>query len=124
MTENERLTHSRMSGIFGGYWTAASKTELLNRLAEYENTGLAPDQVRALANNTYLERQRSELADRLIRWLANCAQVTEGFSCDRCDYQTWCDSPDTIMEPVTIMAPVDALVDLRKYLEGGDDDRA
>ena len=61
MTENERLTHPRMNGLFGGYWTAASKTELLNRLAEYENTGLAPDQVRVLANNAYLERQRSEL---------------------------------------------------------------
>lgn len=123
MTENERLTHSRMSGIFGGYWTAASKTELLNRLAEYENTGLAPDQVRALANNAYLDQQRSALADRLCRWLANCANVTEGSSCARCDYQTWCDSPDTNMVSA-VMMPLDAVEDLRKYLDGGDDDRA
>ena len=122
MTENERLTHSRMSGIFGGYWTAASKTELLNRLAEYENTGLAPDQVRALANNTYLERQRSELADRLFRWLANCTHVTEGSNCHRCDYETWCDSPDTVMLGATVMVPADAVEDLRKYLGGGDDE--
>ena len=118
MTENERLTHSRMSGIFGGYWTSASKTELLNRLAEYENTGLAPDQVRVLANNTYLDQQRSALADRLIRWLANCAKVTESSSCDRCDYQTWCDSPDTVMAPASVMVSAEAMEDLRKYLEG------
>ena len=116
MTENERLTHPRMSGIFGGYWTAASKTELIDRLAEYENTGLAPDQVRVLANNTYLERQRSELADRLIRWLANCAKVIEGSSCDRCDYQTWCDVGDLAR------VPVEAMEDLRKYLEGEKDE--
>lgn len=118
MTENERLTHSRMSGIFGGYWTAASKTELLNRLAEYENTGLAPDQVRALANNTYLERQRSELADRLIRWLGACIPVDKGSPCSGCDYFGRCESRDSVR------VPVEAMEDLRKYLEGGDDDRA
>ena len=34
----ERLTHERCSGIKTGYWSAAKKDELIERLAEYENT--------------------------------------------------------------------------------------
>ena len=117
MTENERLTHSRMSGIFGGYWTAASKTELLNRLAEYENTGLAPDQVRALANSRYAD-QHDALANRLRRWLAACIPADKDSPCSDCDYFGRCEDMDTVR------VPVEAMEDLRKYLEGGDDDRA
>jgi len=118
MTENERLTHSRMSGIFGGYWTAASKTELLNRLAEYENTGLAPDQVRALANQRFAD-QHDAIAGRLRRWLAVCIPMGDGCAaCSDCDYFDRCEGMDLVR------VPVEAMEDLRKYLEGGDDDRA
>lgn len=41
----KRLTHERCSGIKTGYWTAAKKEELINRLAEYENTELTPEQI-------------------------------------------------------------------------------
>ena len=44
----ERLTHERCSGIKPGYWSPAKKDELVQRLAEYENTGYTPEEVREL----------------------------------------------------------------------------
>lgn len=116
MTENERLTHSHMSGIFGGYWTSASKTELLNRLAEYENTGLAPDQVRALANSRFAD-QHDALAGRLRRWLANCLPEDDnGSNCSDCDYFDRCEGANFLI------VPAEAMEDLRKYLGGEKDE--
>lgn len=48
MTENERMTHQRANGIKDGYWSAATKAELVQRLAEYEDTGLEPGEIRQL----------------------------------------------------------------------------
>lgn len=44
----ERLTHKRVNGIKTGYWSASKKEELVQRLVEYENTGLTPEQVQQL----------------------------------------------------------------------------
>ena len=41
----ERLTHERVNGIKTGYWSAATKETLLQRLAAYENTGLEPEEI-------------------------------------------------------------------------------
>lgn len=49
MTENERMTHKRASGIKSGYWSPNKKEELVQRLAAYEDTGLEPREVQALA---------------------------------------------------------------------------
>ena len=38
----ERMTHERCNGIKTGYWSAATKEALVQRLALYENTGLEP----------------------------------------------------------------------------------
>ena len=35
----ERLTHERVNGIKTGYWSAATKEVLVQKLAAYENTG-------------------------------------------------------------------------------------
>lgn len=48
MTENERMTHQRLNGIKDGYWSAATKAELVQRLAAYEDTGLEPGEIRQL----------------------------------------------------------------------------
>lgn len=48
MTENDRLTHKRANGIKDGYWSAATKERLVQRLAEYENTGLEPLEIMQL----------------------------------------------------------------------------
>ena len=49
MTENERMTHKRASGIKTGYWSPNKKEELVQRLAAYEDTGLEPREIQALA---------------------------------------------------------------------------
>ena len=41
-----RLTHKRESGIKTGYWSPNKKQELIDRLAEYESTGLSPEQLK------------------------------------------------------------------------------
>ena len=41
----ERLTSWRVNGIKTGYWSAASKEEVVQRLAAYENTGLEPKEI-------------------------------------------------------------------------------
>lgn len=44
----ERLTHPRSSGIKTGYWSPNKKGELIERLAAYEDTGLAPQEIYGL----------------------------------------------------------------------------
>ena len=41
----KRLTHERVNGIKTGYWSAATKETLLQRLAAHENTGLEPEEI-------------------------------------------------------------------------------
>ena len=44
----ERLTHERVNGIKTGYWSPAKKQELVDRLAEYENTGMEPEEIKKM----------------------------------------------------------------------------
>lgn len=44
----ERLTHERVNGIKTGYWSAATKEVLVQKLAAYENTGYEPDEIRTI----------------------------------------------------------------------------
>ena len=44
----ERLTALRCSGIKSGYWSTAQKDELVQRLGQYEDTGLTPEEIKAL----------------------------------------------------------------------------
>lgn len=46
----DRLTNERSNGIKTGYWSPARKDELIERLAEYENTGLTPQEIEWLKN--------------------------------------------------------------------------
>ena len=41
----DRLTHKRSNGIKTGYWSPEKKEKLIERLAEYENTGLTPQEI-------------------------------------------------------------------------------
>lgn len=43
-----RLTHSRSSGIKTGYWSPEFKETLVQRLGQYEDTGLTPEEIKAL----------------------------------------------------------------------------
>ena len=40
-----RLTHERCNGIKPGYWSTQRKEVLIDRLAQYENTGLTPAEI-------------------------------------------------------------------------------
>lgn len=51
----ERLTHPRSNGIKTGYWSPNKKEELINRLAEYEDTGLRPQEIYELKAGTILK---------------------------------------------------------------------
>ena len=44
----ERLTAPRCSGIKSAYWSTAKKEELVQRLGQYEDTGLTPEEIKAL----------------------------------------------------------------------------
>lgn len=58
LNENDRLTHEHANGWFASpyskgaqskYWTNATKTALMNRLGEYEDTGLTPEEIKEAA---------------------------------------------------------------------------
>lgn len=44
----KRLTAERVNGIKTGYWSASKKEELVQRLAEYEDTGFEPEEIKGL----------------------------------------------------------------------------
>ena len=48
----ERMTHKRASGIKTGYWSPETKESLVQRLAAYEDTGLEPQEIEALAGTS------------------------------------------------------------------------
>lgn len=52
LNQNDRLTHEHANGWFSStgkptakYWTNANKQKLIDRLGEYEDTGLSPAEV-------------------------------------------------------------------------------
>lgn len=45
----ELYQYGYMSGIKEGYWSTAKKDELVQRLGQYEDTGLTPEEVRQLS---------------------------------------------------------------------------
>ena len=51
----ERLTHPRNNGIKTGYWSPNKKDELIERLAEYEDTGLTPQEIYLMKAGTILK---------------------------------------------------------------------
>ena len=63
----ERLTHERVNGIKTGYWSAATKEVLVQKLAAYENTGYEPDEIRAAIEQA---AKNSETKTASCRWPA------------------------------------------------------
>lgn len=51
----KRLTHARSNGIKTGYWSPNKKEELVCRLAEYEDTGLTPQEIYSLKAGTIMK---------------------------------------------------------------------
>lgn len=66
----ERLTSKRVNGIKSGYWSAAKKDELIARLAEYEDTGKTPEEIRGFeetARQQEKDKVRYQLTAEEIR---------------------------------------------------------
>lgn len=64
----DRLTHERCNGIKTGYWSAAKKEELIQRLAAYENTGLEPEQIEVMQGHSVA--LMAELEEREFPWIS------------------------------------------------------
>lgn len=63
----ERLTHERVNGIKSGYWSAATKEVLVQRLAAYENTGYEPEKI-----NAAVEQAAKNAESRTAAIMAEC----------------------------------------------------
>lgn len=65
MKESDRMTHKRVNGIKTGFWSAASKENLVQRLAAYENLGLSPDEMRDFIDSAheFLGFRRPEVSE-------------------------------------------------------------
>ena len=61
----ERLTHERSNGIKTGYWSPEKKEVLVQRLAEYENTGLEPDQIRKIVMSMPTAFDKEKVIEKL-----------------------------------------------------------
>lgn len=48
LDQTKRLTARRVNGIKTGFWSAAKKDELIDRLADYEETGCTPEEIYAM----------------------------------------------------------------------------
>ena len=44
----DRLTAQRCSGIKSGYWSTAKKDALIQRLGQYEDTCLTPEEIQRM----------------------------------------------------------------------------
>lgn len=77
----ERLTHERVNGIKTGYWSAATKEALVQKLAAYENTGLTPEDIKsALTEDAVLKMAGQALGvepDRLQALTPDLEVVSE-----------------------------------------------
>ena len=63
----ERLTHKRVNGIKTGYWPPSKKQDLVDRLSEYEDTGLTPDEI-----NTLRERDTAKEPEEFDGYWFKC----------------------------------------------------
>lgn len=82
-----RLTHKRNNGIKEGYWSPNKKEELVQRLAEYEDTGLDPEQVQELAERNTEKRpikHETKFAPIYECPVCGCKDVSWQSFCDEC----------------------------------------
>lgn len=79
----ERLTHKRSNGIKTGYWSPDKKDALVQRLAEYENTGFTPEEIKELADkimglSKMLMKEWIPVEERLPEYGERCGYGDEG----------------------------------------------
>lgn len=72
MQNSERLTKERNNGIKAGYWTTCKKDEVVQRLGQYEDTGLSPEEIQSMtktgnSDSGKFDKFLEELKDALER---------------------------------------------------------
>ena len=72
----KRLTHERANGIKSGHWSAEKKEALIARLAEYENTGKTPEEIRGFED---IARKMAERVVELSNSLARRSGRISGY---------------------------------------------
>ena len=77
MEYEERLTHVRKNGIKQGYWTDKKKDELLQRLGQYEDTELSPEEINAMKvtgnpDDTKFDEFLGEIKEALKKYEQDC----------------------------------------------------
>ena len=81
----ERLTHERVSGIKTGYWSSSKKQDLVDRLSEYEDTGLTPDEINALRErDTAKEPEVHTNSDEIRVGSLVIGKGVKAYSCPKC----------------------------------------
>ena len=76
MEQSKRLTHKRVNGIKPGFWTDKKKDELTQRLGEYEDTGLSPEEIIQMKStepvNDKFEEFLGEVKEALKKYEQDC----------------------------------------------------
>ena len=81
----ERLTHERANGIKTGYWSPSKKQDLVDRLSEYEDTGLTPDEINALRErDTAKEPEVHTNSDEIRVGSLVIGKGVKAYSCPKC----------------------------------------
>lgn len=134
----KRLTSERVNGIKTGYWSPAKKDELVQRLAEYENTGLEPDEITELVSKVIalqalmlqhwipVEKRLPETGDYVLLSFSNFTLPAIGrYETDedgsRAFYLGDCDEEDTcISQDLIVNAWMPLPEPYRAEAEGGE----
>ena len=81
MQQDERLTRERRNGIKTGYWvdSKVKKDDVVQRLGKYEDTGLSPEEIRALKRGENPDSKEfdaflDKLKDALEGYKNNCVK--------------------------------------------------
>lgn len=91
----ERLTHYRMNGIKEGHWSPNKKQELVERLGQYEDTGLTPGEIVKLKErDTVKAPERAEEQPYFRKQSAS--EVLEDVRDDICN--NYCEYRNTVYE--------------------------
>lgn len=81
----ERLTRKRVNGIKTGYWSPSKKQDLVDRLSEYEDTGLTPDEINALRErDTAKEPEVHTNSDEIRVGSLVIGKGVKAYSCPKC----------------------------------------
>lgn len=91
----ERLTHERVNGIKTGWWSAATKEVLVQKLAAYENTGYEPDEIRAAIEQA-AKSSETKTATVMAECIAGALKETKIFEING---QTYADASLTRIPP-------------------------